>query len=447
MRLGLLLLPCLAVSAAADEPGLHAFTLDNGLEVVVVEDHRVPAVTQMVWYKVGAAEDPPGQAGTAHFLEHLMFKGTARLADGEFDRTVEANGGEFQAFTSIDATAFVENIAADRLDLVMGMESDRMVNLAPSEASVASERSVVMEERRQQVEGNPSGVFNERLRAALSPDSPEGRPTIGPEAEIAALSRDGAMAFYRAHYAPNNAILVVAGDVEAGEVRALAERHFGPIPAATLAGRATRTPTPPGGDVAPVEVRDPRVPLSQLTRLYAAPLRQPGNQAEAAALVVLADLLGGERVTAIMQRELVGPNGIALGAAASYDATGLGQGEFALYLVPAPGVEPADAEAALDALLSRFLEDGPDAAEIERIRGRIRTQNVYRLDDVRGRANTIGQGLASGLTIADLEAWPDVLEKVTAADVAAAANDVLRHGTSVTGWLLPPAPEGTEATP
>jgi zinc protease len=245
--LALLALVAVATAGAAMQPGLHAFTLDNGLTVVVIEDHRAPAVTQMLWYRVGAADDPPGEAGTVHFLEHLMFKATDKLADGAFDRTVEENGGTFQALTSTDHTAYVENIAADRLDLVMGMEADRMANLAPSEASVLSERDVVMEERRQQVDGDPGGAFHEQLLAALYRDGPEGRPTIGSEDEIAALTRERAMAFYRAHYAPNNAILVVAGDVATEEVRRQAERHFGPIPAAPLVARPDRSPVRRGG--------------------------------------------------------------------------------------------------------------------------------------------------------------------------------------------------------
>jgi len=437
--LALLSLVTGATAGAAKEPGLHSFTLDNGLTVVVVEDRRAPAVTQMLWYRVGSADEAPGQSGTAHFLEHLMFKATDKLAEGEFDRTVEENGGTFQAFTSTDHTAFVEHIASDRLDLVMGMEADRMVNLAPTEASVLSEREVVQEERKQEVEGDPGGAFYEQLLAALYPDSPEGRPTIGSEDEIGALTRDKAMAFYRAHYAPNNAVLVVAGDVGSDEVRQLAERHFAAIPSATLAARPDRPPEPPRPSVPRIEVHDARVPLPQITRLYLAPRRRAGDQADAAALVVLADLLGAPRATSIMARELMRHDGIALAAEASYSPTGIGQQEFGLYLVPVPGVAPADAEAALDALIARFIEQGPDPQEIERIRGRVRGNNVYMLDDVRGRASYIGEALASGLTLEDVEAWPAVLEQVTVEDVRRVARDVFRNQNSVTGWLMPPA--------
>jgi zinc protease len=434
----ILTLPLGPAASLASEPGLHSFTLDNGLMVVVIEDHRVPAVTQMVWYRVGAADDPAGQSGMAHFLEHLMFKATRTLADGEYDRTVEANGGSFQAVTSIDHTAFTARVAADRLDLVMGMEADRMVNLAPSEASVLSERDVVIEERRQVVDGDPGGAFHEALKADLYPDSPDGRSTIGPEDEIAGLTPEGAMAFYRAHYAPNNAILIVAGDADADEVRQTAEKHFGPIPASALAARPERPQGLPHRGAAPIEVHDARVSVAQLTRVYLAPQRRAGDQKQAAALVVLADLLGGERVTSIMARELVGADGIALAAGASYADTGLNRQAFALYVVPKPGVGRTETEAALDGLIARLLEQGPDPVEIERIRGRARGVNVYTLDDVSGRAHRVGVALTSGLTLEDVEAWPELLESVTVEDVAAAARDVFRNESSVTGWLMPP---------
>ena len=408
----LILLPLLvhpAVSLAV-EPGLDSFTLDNSLMVVVVEDHRAPVVTQMVWYRVGSADDPAGKSGTAHFLEHLMFKGTDNLAEGEFDRTVEENGGSLDAFTSIDQTAFTERIASDRLELVMGMEADRMVNLAPTEASVLAERNVIIEERRQVVDGNPGGAFNEQLLAALYPNSADGRSTLGPEHEIAGLTRDEAMDFYRAHYAPNNAILVVAGDVDPDEVRQMADQNFGPIPASRLQARPERPKEPPHQAVPPIEVHDARVAVPQFTRLCLAPQRRAGDQKKAAALVVLADLFGGLRVTSIMARTLVSADGIALAAEASYSDTGLNKQTFGLYLVPKPGIDPAAAEAALDALIARFLEQGPDRDEIERIRGRVHATNIYALDDVSGRANRIGAALTSGLAIEDVEVWPDILE-------------------------------------
>jgi zinc protease len=433
-----------AAPSLAGESGLHGFTLGNGLDVVVIEDHRAPVVTQTLWYRVGSAEDPAGKSGMAHFLEHLMFKATDSLAEGEFERTVEENGGSFDAFTSIDTTGFVVRIAADRLGLVMEMEADRMVNLAPEEGSVIAERDVVIEERRQVVDGNPAGALGEHLMPALYPNGPDGRPTIGSEQEIAGLTLEEAMDFYGARYAPSNAILVVAGDVRPDEVRQMAEQHFGPIPASRAVVRRERPQEPPRPAEGPIEVHDRRVPVPQLTRLYLAPQRRAGDQMQAAALVVLADLLGGERVTSIMARDLVGEDGIALAAAASYSGTGLNRQPFALYLVPRPGVDRAAAELALDALLAELIEQGPDPEEIERINGRVRGSNIYLLDDVSKRASRIGEALATGLTIEDVEAWPVLLESVTADDVRAVAIDLFRRENAVAGWLVPsdlPSPE------
>jgi zinc protease len=409
--------------------------------VVVIEDHRAPVVTQMVWYRVGSADDPAGQAGTAHFLEHLMFKATDKLADGEFSRVVADNGGAENAFTSVDQTAYFERIAADRLDLVMGMEADRMVNLSPAAASVLSEREVVREERGQVVESDPGGVLREKLMAALYPNSPEGRPAIGTDREIAGLTQAGEMAFYRAHYAPNNAILVVAGDVYADEVHRMAERHFGAIPALAQIALRPRTQEPPRDAAGRLVMHDPRVTEPQFTRLYLAPPRRTGDQKGAAALVVLADLLDGDRVTSVMNRDLVQGDGIALAADAFYVETGLNLQTFGFSVVPKPGTRLGAAEPALDALIAGFVAQGPDPAEVERIKGRRRGAEIFGLDNVPGRANRIGDALTSGLTLEDVEEWPDILQSVTAADVQEAARAVLRIENSVTGWALPPGVE------
>ena len=275
--------------------------------------------------------------------------------------------------------------------------------------------------------------------AALYPNSPDGRPTIGSEHEIAELTRESAMDFYRAHYAPNNAILVVAGDVDTDEVRRLAEQHFGPIPASALVAPRQRPQEPPHRAARRIEMHDARVAVAQLTRLYLAPQRRAGDQKEAAALVVLADLLGGDA------------GHFGHGDATSWSGTGSPstpgppiptpgsmRRPSASTCVPKPGVELAEAEAALDALIARFIEQGPDPAEIDRIKGRVRAAEIYVLDDVSGRANRIGAALTSGLTLDDVDAWPDLLQSVTAEDVKAAAAAVFRIENSVTGWLMPP---------
>jgi zinc protease len=441
--LGLLALA--AAPAVADViPGLHGFTLDNGLTVVVIEDRRAPVVIQTVWYRVGSADDPAGQSGVAHFLEHLMFKATDELQEGAFSRIVAENGGQDNAFTTTDYTGYIQRVAADRLDLVMGMEADRMVDLAPGEAGVLSERSVVIEERRQTTDSDPGARFFEETTAALYRNHPYGRPVIGWEQEIAALTPETAMAFYRAHYAPNNAILVIAGDAGVEEVRQLAEKHFGPIPASPSVRPRVRPQEPPHRAALRVEMHDPRMSESVLSRTYLAPARRPGEQSEAAALAVLAELLGGSSITSVMAREFLLGERRALQAEAGYRGIGVDSGSFSLVVVPSPGIGLAETEAALDALIARVVETGPDAAQLERVKGQVRASEIYALDDPYGQADRVGTALATGLTLDDVEAWPGFLQAVTPEDVQAAARSVFRIENSVTGWLSPPdaaAPE------
>jgi zinc protease len=431
VALAVSLMPAAAGAAA---PGVTHFTLPNGLAGVVIEDHRAPVVTQMVWYRVGSADEPPGQSGIAHFLEHLMFKGTVTLAEGDFSRIVAENGGEDNAFTSLDYTAYFQRIAADRLDLVMGMEADRMAHLDPGAPGVLAERDVVLEERRQRVDNAPDGPFEEQLRALLYLNHPYRHPVIGWRDEIAAYDRDKAMAFYRTHYAPNNAILVVAGDVDPAEVRRLAERHFGPIPAGPVPARLRpQEPTPVAARR--FEVRDARVREPQLARLYLAPQRRPGDQEEAAALTLLAELLGAG-ITSLMARELELGEGIAVSTGAGYAGLSVDRQGFSLRVGPKPGVSLAEAEAALDGLIARVVAEPPDAAQLDRIKARLRAAEVYQQDSQQGRARRVGAALATGLSLEDVEAWPALLQRVTPEAVRAAAAAVFRPEASVTGWLL-----------
>src|SRR6056297_1086511 len=219
-----------AFPARAEEQ-VTTFTLDNGMEVVVIEDHRAPVVVHMVWYRAGSSDEPPGTSGIAHYLEHLLFKGTDTLEPGEFSSTVAKNGGSDNAFTSDDYTAYFQRIAADRLGLMMQMESDRMVNLRLTEEDIATELNVIIEERNQRVENNPAALFREQKSALQYLNHPYGDPIIGWQHEMSNLGMEDALDFYKTYYAPNNAVLIVAGDVEPNEVRALAETHYGKIPA------------------------------------------------------------------------------------------------------------------------------------------------------------------------------------------------------------------------
>ncbi|MCU0909253.1 MAG: insulinase family protein [Rhodobacteraceae bacterium] len=433
--LGLTLSSALAVPTARAAE-ITDFTLPNGLQVVVIEDDRAPVVTHMLWYRVGAADEAPGESGLAHFLEHLMFKGTDTLAPGEFSSTVAANGGSDNAFTSWDYTAYFQRVASDRLGLMMQMEADRMKNLRLTQDDVDTERDVVIEERNQRTDSNPGARFAEQRRAVQFLNHPYRRPIIGWRHEIDALSKDAALAFYEKYYAPNNAVLVVAGDVTADQVRALAEQHYGPlVPSDRIAPRV-RPVEPP--QIAPrrVSYADARVAQPYVVRTYLAPQRRTGDQAQAAALTLLAELLGGESATSVMGRKLQFETGEAIYAGAFYDGSALDPSTFGVTVVPAEGVTLAAAEAAMDRVLAEFLEEGIDDAAFERLKFQVRAAQVYALDDMQGLARRYGEGLTTGLTVADIEAWPDVLQAVTKDQVMEAARSVLDMDTSVTGWLM-----------
>jgi zinc protease len=417
------------------------FTLDNGMEVVVIEDHRAPAVTQMVWYRVGSADEPAGVSGIAHFLEHLMFKGTDTLEPGEFSSTVARNGGNDNAFTSYDYTAYFQRIAADRLDLVMGMEADRMANLRLREEDIATERDVIIEERNQRVENSPAALFREQMGAAQYLNHPYGVPIIGWRHEMEALDRDAALEFYRQYYAPNNAILVVAGDADPAEVRALAEKHYGPIPANPDLPERARPQEPPQLAERRLSLRDARVSQPYLARSYLAPERDSGAQAEAAALTLLAALLGNGQ-TSVLNETLQFERRVAVQVGAWYSGMSLDDTSFDLVVVPAAGVTLDQAETALDEVLAAFLETGPDPEHLERIKTRLRAQEIYERDDVSALARRYGQALTQGLTVADVQDWPDILQATTAEEIMDAARKVFDRRASVTGHLM--APEVTQ---
>jgi zinc protease len=421
----------LPATAAAQE----MFTLDNGLQVVVIPDRRAPVVEHMIWYRVGAADEPPGQSGLAHFLEHLMFKATERMESGAFSATVEANGGRDNAFTSWDYTAYHQRVAADRLGLMMQMEADRMTGLRLDLSDWLPERDVILEERSQTVDSSPDRLLGEAMRRALFQNHPYGRPIIGWRHEIAALDDTAAKDFYRRHYAPNNAVVIVAGDVSLDEVRALAEAHYGPIPAQPEVGPRRRPSEPPALAERRVVLTDPRVARPYVSRIYLAPNRRAGDQRQAAALQMLAAILGGSEQTSVLERRLTHEQGLSLSVWAGYSGTALDYGQFSLGIVPADGVSLEAAEAALDAELARFLETGIDPAQFERVRRQVRAEEVFGLDDIGARARRIGMALTSGLTLEDATGWLAALQAVTPEDVMAAARALDRRA-SVTGWLL-----------
>ncbi|MBE0552068.1 MAG: insulinase family protein [Rhodobacteraceae bacterium] len=426
----------LAGPALADD--VTTFTLENGLDVVVIEDHRAPAVTQMVWYRIGAADEPPGHSGIAHFLEHLMFQGTDDMAEGAFSATVEENGGTDNAFTSWDYTAYFQRVAADRLDLMMKMEADRMRDLQLTEDDVTTERQVILEERSQRTDGDPGSLLNEQMAAAQFMNHPYGIPVIGWRHEMAALSRQDALDFYQANYAPNNAILIVAGDVQPDEVRALAEKHYGPLAPSDRIKPRERPQEPPQLAERRLAMQDERVSEPYLVRSYLAPERNTGDQRKAAALTILAELLGGNQTNSVLARNLQFDRQVAVWSAAFYDGTSVDPDTFGLYVSPVPGVSLADAEKAMDEVIAGFLVSGPDPAQFARIKTQVRAAEIYGRDSAGGLARLYGQALSVGLTVQDVQDWPEILQSITEDEVMAAAREVLNRDNAVTGWLTPP---------
>ena len=444
MRFGLrLAVPVLALfsaplSAFAEivrwDEQVSTFNLDNGMEVVVIEDHRATVVVHMMWYRAGSADEKPGVSGVAHFLEHLLFKATDTMEAGEFSRTVAANGGSDNAFTSHDYTAYFQRVASDRLELMMKMEADRMVNLRLTEADILTERDVIIEERNQCTENDPGALFGEQANAALYMNHRYGVPIIGWRHEMETLELEDTLEYYEQFYAPNNTILIVAGDVTPEEVKELSERHYGPLAANPDLEPRARPQEPLHNAERRILFEDPRVAQPYVRRSYIAPERDSEDQKTAAALMLGANLLGDGQ-TSFMSQKLQFGEKIAVFASAFYRGTSLDDASFTTVVVPVEGVSLKDAEAAMDRVIAEFMETPIDLDHLNRIKRAMRASEIYAKDNVQGLANRFGRALTSGLKVKDILAWPDVVEGITEDDIKTAMRDVFNKKSSVTGWL------------
>ena len=443
LALGALLLFSVSAAARGAVFSPETFTLDNGMEVVVVPNHRAPVVTHMVWYKVGAADEVPGKSGIAHFLEHLMFKGTDSVPAGEFSHIVARNGGRENAFTSQDYTAYFQSVARDRLELVMRLEADRMTSLRLSDDKVLPERKVILEERSLRTDNNPAAKLEEGVQASLYHNHPYGVPIIGWEHEIESLSTEDALDFYHRYYAPNNAILIVSGDITAEELKPLAEKYYGVLPAGDVPPRL-RPREPPQKTERRVVLKDRRVRQPSWSRTYLAPGYASAINKEKTspyALDVLAEILGGG-ATSRLYRSLVMGRGVAASAGAYYGGDRLDGGSFTIYGMPLPGGGLGVLETAMSEELRKLLEGGVTSEEVEKAKQRLRAEAIYARDSLFNPGRVLGTALTTGRSVADVEAWPDRIAAVTRDEVLAAARAVLRDEVSVTGELLPePAPD------
>jgi zinc protease len=428
-----------AVGPVTAEPiikNVSTFTLANGMQVVVIPDHRAPVVTHMVYYKAGSADEPVGEAGIAHFLEHLMFKGTPEHPAGELDRLIRINGGDGNAFTTRDYTGYFQRISKDQLDLMMELEADRMQNLVLKDEAVLPEREVILEERRERIDNDPSSLLGEQLDAILYNAHPYQKPVIGWMDEMKTLDRQDAIDFYRTFYTPANAVLVVAGDVTADEVKKLAEKRYGTLKNTFVPQPRTRTPEPEPIAARRVILKDNRTASPMIQRAYLAPSYATDKDGEAEALDVLSEILGGG-ATSRLYRKLVVEDRIAAYVGSWYSGDGLDSGTFSVYGSPAPATDIARVESGIDAVIDNLVKNGVTSEELTRAKNRLVAASVYALDSQAALARSFGESLSTGQSVEDVLEWPQRIEAVTAEQVKAAARRILDMRRSATGILLP----------
>jgi len=428
----------LAVSAASAQTSgikISDFTLSNGLELVVIPDRRAPVVTHMIWYKVGSADETPGISGLAHFLEHLMFKGTAKHPTGEFSKVVATIGGQENAFTSNDYTGYYQRVPTEQLKTVMEFEADRMTGLQLTDAVVLPERNVILEEQNQRIGNNPRAKLGEQIDAALFLNHPYGRPVIGWRHEMEQLSRDDALAFYRRFYGPNGAVVVIAGDVEPEQTRKLAEETYGKIKRNDLIAPRKRPLEPPPIAPRSLTLADARVEQPFLQRAYLVPSFATAQRGESEALEVLAHILGSGS-SSRLYRTLAVDKPVAVSAAAGYDSSALDISKFTVYGSPRPGVTLQQFESEADAVIAEVISKGVSADELERAKSRLIADAIYAQDNQATMARWYGAALMTGAGVQDVQRWPERIRAVTAAEVQDAARKWLDKRRSVTGFLI-----------
>ena len=427
----------LVLLAGSVQAGVTDVTLDNGMRVIVQEDRRAPVMVSQVWYRAGSMDEFNGTTGVAHVLEHMMFKGTPDVPPGEFSKRIAAAGGRENAFTSRDYTAYFQQMQKDRLALAMRLEADRMVNLVISDELFAKEIQVVMEERRLRTDDQPQSVVYERLMAAAYQAHPYRRPIIGWMNDLANLSAQDARDWYGRWYAPNNATLVVAGDVRADEVIALAKKHFGALPARTLPARRPQSePTQLGEKRIVVKVP---AQLPYLLMAWHAPtLKDWENDTEPYALQILAGVLSGND-SARLQKSLVKTRQVAVDASAGYDPVARGPGMFLIDATPAPGKSVAALEKAIRAEIQRIKRDGISEAELARVKAQVIAADVYQRDSLFYQAMQLGEYVTTGLPPEALAGRVDKLRAVTAKAVQEAARRWLRDERLSVAELEPQA--------
>ncbi|WP_245943916.1 M16 family metallopeptidase [Acuticoccus kandeliae] len=426
-------------------PDAESFTLDNGLEVVVIPDRRAPIVTHMIWYRVGSADEPAGKSGIAHYLEHLMFKGTETHPGNEFSATVSRVGGKENAFTSNDYTSYFQQVSKEHLASMMAFEADRMKNLQLTPEVSLPELSVVQEERRARVETRPSAELGEALDATLYINHPYGDPIIGWPDELAALTFEDALNFYRSFYRPGNAVLVIAGDVTVDEIRGLANDTYGKITDTLGTFNRVRPPAQRVRADRIVELRDPRTTQPSTQIAWLVPSYATAEPGEAEALDVLGEILGGNN-TSRLYTALVREDQIATTAGSWYQSSAVDDTRFVVYATPVDGVALDKIEARSREIIADIAEKGVTETEMARARTSLLASVIFAQDSQSSLARIFGSALTTGSTVEDVQEWPTRISGVTAANVQAAAKRFLIGEGSVTGRLLVAASAPASAT-
>ena len=426
-------------SAKAQVFNAETFTLDNGMQVVIVPNHRAPVVTHSLWYKVGAADEVSGSSGMAHYFEHLMFKGTKTIAPGDFARIIKKHGGNHNAFTNQDYTAYYQLITVQHLEKMMELEADRMANLSVPKEYFDSEKKVVLEERRQRSENDPSGLFTEQMRSALYVNHPYGTPIIGWMDEIKGYEWEDVKSFYDTWYAPNNAILVISGDVTAKTVRPIAERTYGMLKPKDIPERK-RPKIPPAKGSTEMTLRHPTIHQPSFQQVFLAPTKS-GNKKDALALQVLKEIMSGGATTRLYQK-LVVEEKKAIAAGISYSGGARDYGSIWVTGRPVEGVGLRELKDLVHIEIKDVIDNGVTEVEVKEAIQRLQDSAIFARDSLKGPAMTFGYALTAGSTIDDIEYWPENIGKVTAADVQAVATKYLDqknpwHRAPITGYLRP----------
>jgi zinc protease len=423
-----LLLLTAGPALAAD--GVLAATLDNGLRVLLFEDHRSPVAAFQVWYRVGSRNEARGRTGLAHFLEHMMFKGTPTHGPRQFSRLVEQNGGRDNAFTSQDVTSYYVDIAADRLPLVIDLEADRMQHLLLDPGDVASERQVVLEERRTRTDDDPGGFLSEELSALAFKAHPYGQPVIGWAEDVERITPEAMRVFYRTYYVPNNAIVVAAGDFRAAEVLEQITRRFGSIPRGPDPPPVLAVEPPQAGERRVVVERQAELPIVYLA--YHVP---SGTAEDAPALEVLSTVLSGGRASRLY-RGLVSEGQMALEAGGDYTVFMLNPYLFWFSATPLPGQTPEKVEAALLAQMERLTADPVSDEELRRAKNQIEAELIFAQDSVHQRANQLAQFELLGGHALEAK-FLEKVRAVTAEDLLRVARTYFPSDRKNVGILLP----------